>query len=152
MKERFGKAKVKSKKAKVVLRLKFLVVLIFIVFTVLACLQTKSKRNEFNIADSKSYEASIFRQNCAICHGQEANGKEMDGRLIPSLRYGVAAQKSEEEIYLQIKDGKLPMPSFKNQLSEEEIRRMVRFIRRDLQGKNDEAEKFEISNRVNENE
>ena len=122
------------------LRLKFSVFLIFIVFTVLACMQAKSKRNEFIIAESKSYEASLFRQNCAICHGQEANGKEMDGRLIPSLRYGAAATKSEEEIYFQIKEGKLPMPSFKNQLTEDEIRRMVRFIRHDLQGKT-EAEK-----------
>ena len=115
-------------------RSKILVVLTLTIFGIAACLQTQSKRNEFNIADSKSYEASLFRQNCAICHGQEANGKEMDGRLIPSLRYGAAAQKSEEEIYLQIKEGKLPMPSFKNQLTEEEIRKMVRFIRRDLQG------------------
>ncbi|MDQ3062384.1 MAG: cytochrome c [Acidobacteriota bacterium] len=115
-------------------KLKCSVVVIFVVFTVLACIKSESKRNEFNIAESKSYEASLFRQNCAICHGQEANGKEMDGRLIPSLRYGPAAQKSEEEIYLQIKEGKLPMPSFKNQLTEEEIRKMVRFIRRDLQG------------------
>ena len=117
-----------------VCRLKILVVLTLTIFGIAACLQTQSKRNEFNIADSKSYEASLFRQNCAICHGQEANGKEMDGRLIPSLRYGAAAQKSEEEIYLQIKEGKLPMPSFKKQLTEEEIRKMVRFIRRDLQG------------------
>ena len=119
------------------LRLKFTVVLIFIVLTVSACLQTKSKRREFVIADSKSYEASLFRQNCAICHGQEANGKEMDGRLIPSLRYGDAQKKSEEEIYLQIKEGKLPMPAFKKQLTEEEIRRMVKFVRRDLQGKSE---------------
>jgi len=116
-------------------RLKILVVLMLTIFGIAACLQTQSKRNEFNIADSKSYEASLFRQNCAICHGQEANGKEMDGRLIPSLRYGAAATKSEEEIYLQIKEGKLPMPSFKNQLTEEEIKRMVQFVRSDLQGK-----------------
>ncbi len=116
-------------------QLKFLIVFLFFTFGLLACVQTQSKRNEFNVADSKSYEASLFRQNCAICHGQEANGKEMDGRLIPSLRYGAAAQKSEEEIYLQIKEGKLPMPAFKNQLTEDEIRKMVQFIRRDLQGK-----------------
>jgi len=115
-------------------RLKILVALTSTIFGIAGCLQTQSKRHEFNIADSKSYEASLFRQNCAICHGQEANGKEMDGRLIPSLRYGAAAAKSEEEIYLQIKEGKLPMPSFKNQLTEEEIKKMVKFIRRDLQG------------------
>ncbi len=98
-------------------------------------METQSKRSEFNIAESKSYEASSFRQNCAICHGQEANGKEIDGKLIPSLRYGNAATKSEDEIYQQIKEGKLPMPAFKNQLSEKEIRQMVRFIQHDLQGK-----------------
>ena len=116
-------------------QLKILIVFLFFTFGLLACVQTQSKRNEFNIAESKSYEASLFRQNCAICHGQEANGKEVDGKLIPSLRYGNAATKSEEEIYLQIKEGKLPMPAFKNQLTEDEIRKMVRFVRRDLQGK-----------------
>ena len=116
-------------------KLKFLVVFIFIVFSVVACVQTESRRRNFVIADSKSYEASLFRQNCAICHGQEANGKEVDGKLIPSLRYGDAAKKTEEEIYLQIKEGKLPMPAFKNQLSEKEIRQMTQFIIKDLQGR-----------------
>lgn len=122
------------------LKIKFSIVFIFTALTVLACIKSESKRGEFSIADSKSYEASLFRQNCAVCHGQEANGKEMDGRLIPSLRYGEAATLSEEQIYQQIKEGKLPMPAFKNQLTEEEIRKMVKFVRRDLQGKT-EAEK-----------
>jgi mono/diheme cytochrome c family protein len=116
-------------------QLKFLIIFLFFTFGLAACVETQSKRSEFNIAESKSYEASSFRQNCAICHGQEANGKEIDGKLIPSLRYGNAATKSEDEIYQQIKEGKLPMPAFKNQLSEKEIRQMVRFIQHDLQGK-----------------
>jgi cytochrome c553 len=115
--------------------LKILAILIFVLFAVFACSSGKAKRSEFSITESKSYEASLFRQNCAICHGQEANGKEVNGRLIPSLRYGAAATKSEEEIYSQIKEGKLPMPAFKNQLTEDEIRKMVRFIRLNLQGK-----------------
>ena len=115
--------------------LKIAVFFMFIAFAVLACENGKATRQSFVIADSKSYEASLFRQNCAICHGQEANGKEIDGKIIPSLRYGEAEKKTEAEIYQQIKEGKLPMPSFKNQLTEDEIRKMVRFIRRDLQGK-----------------
>ena len=114
---------------------KIILILSFVLFGIFACSSGNATRREFNIAESKSYEASLFRQNCAICHGQEANGKEIDGKLIPSLRYGDAATKSEEEIYQQIKEGKLPMPAFKNQLSEKEIRQMVRFVRRDLQGK-----------------
>ncbi len=124
-----------SKTVKRKLQIKFIALYVFGVFAVFACSNGAAKRNEYSIADSKSYEASLFRQNCAICHGQEANGKEMDGKLIPSLRYGDAETKTEEEIYLQIKEGKLPMPAFKNQLTEEEIRRMVKFVRRDLQGK-----------------
>lgn len=116
-------------------RLKFSIVLIFVALTVLACIKSESKRNEFSIADSKSYEASLFRQNCAVCHGQEANGKETDGTKIPSLRYGEAATLTEEQIYTQIHDGKLPMPAFKNQLTDDEIKRMVKFVWRDLQGK-----------------
>lgn len=117
------------------LKLKLIVALIFVAFTVFACSAGKPKRNEFVIADSKSYEASLFRQNCAVCHGNEGNGKEIDGKLVPSLRYGDAAKKSEEEIYRQIKEGKLPMPAFKNQLSEKEMRQMAQFIQRDLQGR-----------------
>lgn len=101
----------------------------------LACSNSEATKRPFMIAESKSYEASLFRQNCAICHGAEANGKEIDGKLIPSLRYGEAANKSEEEIRQQIEHGKLPMPSFQNQLTKEEIERMVKFIRHDLQGK-----------------
>ena len=113
----------------------------FAVFALIACTSGNNARREYKIAESKAYEASLFRQNCAVCHGQEANGKAMaDGKLVPSLRYGDAATKSEEEIYFQIKEGKLPMPAFKNQLSEKEIRQMVQFVRRDLQGKRDEAE------------
>ena len=114
---------------------KTVIVCLFAAFAIFACSSGNATRREFNIAESKSYEASLFRQNCAICHGQEANGKEIDGKLIPSLRYGDAATKPEEEIYQQIKEGKLPMPAFKNQLSEAEIKRMTQFVRRDLQGK-----------------
>ena len=92
------------------------------------------------ITGNDSYEASLYRQNCAICHGKEALGKEVDGKLVPSLRFGDAAKRTDEEIYQQIVNGKLPMPSFKGQLTESEIRRMVVFIKRDLQGREIESD------------
>lgn len=120
------------------LKLKIFAVLVFITFAVVACTTTESSGTAFIIAESDSYEASVFRQNCAVCHGKEAFGKESNGTMVPSLRYGEAAKKSEEEIYYQIKHGKLPMPGFKNQLTEKEIRRMVRFVMEDLQGRQKE--------------
>jgi cytochrome c553 len=115
--------------------LKILTILSFIAFVIAACVPNETKRRSVVIAESKSYEASLFRQNCAICHGAEGNGKETNGVMTPSLRYGDATTKTEEEIYTQIKEGKLPMPAFKNQLSDKEIRGMVNFIMYDLQGR-----------------
>lgn len=115
--------------------LKILVILAFTIFAIVACSKQKTSREGIVIADSDKYEATIYRQNCAICHGKEAYGKMMDGKPVPSLRFGDIEKKTEEEIYQQIVNGKLPMPSFENQLAEKEIRKMVKFIMYDLQGR-----------------
>lgn len=120
---------------------KYKLIAIFIAFLIIACSEGKPDRSGIVIANSSSYEATIYRQNCAICHGREAYGKKVDGKLVPSLRFGEASKKTEEEIYRQIAYGNLAMPSFKDQLTEKEIRRMVIFIIRDLQDRDIEAEK-----------
>lgn len=87
------------------------------------------------IADSKSYEASLFRQNCAICHGPEANGRTLDnGTVVPNLRKGDFKYKMRDEIYRHIADGGNGMVPFRNQFSEREINLMVDFVFRDLRG------------------
>lgn len=114
-------------------RCKLLILLIFAVAAVFAC-QSPGKK-EFVIAESKSYAASLFRQNCAICHGPEADGKTLsDGTAVPSLRHGEFKFKSEQEVYNQIADGGHGMAPFRNQLSEREIRLMVDLVRNDLRG------------------
>lgn len=120
--------------------LKILLVLVFVALAVFACSTRKPTRSGIVIADSSSYEATIYRQNCAICHGREASGKKVDGKLIPSLRFGKAAAKTEEELYSQIANGKLPMPAFKDQLTEKELRRMAKFVMSDLQGRKSAAD------------
>lgn len=116
--------------------LKLSVLVLFAFLALLACSGNKgARKSDFVIAESKSVEASIFKAQCALCHGNEANGKEVSGVQVPSLRYGKAANLTEAQIYEQIKFGRLPMPSFKDQLSDEDIRKMVKFIMRDLQGR-----------------
>ena len=88
-----------------------------------------------SIAESKKYEATLYRQNCSICHGVEGYGKELQGRQIPSLRSGDIASKTEQQIYEQIATGKEPMPSFKFQMTEDEMRKLAKFIYADLQGR-----------------
>lgn len=87
------------------------------------------------IGESKVYEASLFRQNCAICHGPEGDGKILDdGTKVPSLREGDFKAKTENQIYDQIANGGNGMVGFRRQLSEREMRLLVDLVKRDLRG------------------
>lgn len=112
-------------------QVKLLVILSFAAFGVSGCLNSGPKK--LVIAESKAYEASLFRQNCAICHGPEANGRTLDnGTVVPNLREGEFKYKTREDIYRHIADGGNGMVPFRNQFSEREINLMVDFVLRDL--------------------
>lgn len=112
-------------------RLKTAVVSLLAALTIAACSNGKIERG-VRIADETSYEASLFRQKCSICHGAEAEGKEIEGKIIPSLRRPETAQKTEQEIYNQIYNGGNGMLPFKGQLSDREIRLLTKFVKEDL--------------------
>jgi len=96
-----------------------------------ACSATEPGRVQ--IEDNKSYEASLFRQNCAICHGPEAEGRTLDdGRLIPNLRGGEYKYKTASEIRQHITDGGNGMVPFRDQLTQREIDMLVDFVLDDL--------------------
>lgn len=114
-------------------RLKISVVLIFVVFAVAACFGGGHKG--VVIAESKAYEASLFRQHCAICHGPEGDGKTLtDGTIVPSLRTGEFKFRTEAEIRKQISEGGNGMTPFQRQLTERELKLMTEFVYRDLRG------------------
>ena len=79
--------------------------------------------------ESVRVEASVYRANCVVCHGAEATGKDIGGRMTPSMRDGDILTKSDEYLYNQIQNGGNGMPPFKFQMTEKEIKSMVRFIR-----------------------
>ncbi len=107
---------------------------LLIIFGIWSC-GGEAKKGKVSIAETRSVEASLFRQNCTVCHGFEGEGKEIGGRQVPTLREGAAAMKTEEQIYLQILNGGNGMTPFRGQLSEQEIRKLARFIYKDLQGR-----------------
>ena len=112
---------------------KMLVIVVFATFAFTACLNTGQK--SFVIADSKSYEASLFRQDCAVCHGPEGNGRMLDnGAKVPSLRQGPFKMLTEAAIQIQITNGGNGMPPFRDQLTQREINMMTEFVYRDLRG------------------
>ncbi len=91
----------------------------------------------FVIANSKSYSASLFRQNCAICHGPEGEGRTLpDGKHVPSLREGEFKFKTKPEILKQITFGGNGMTPFRDQLTDRELKMLTDFVHDDLRGNN----------------
>ena len=115
-------------------RLKLYVLAVFVALA-LACLGSNQKKR-YLISESRAYEASLFRQNCAICHGPEAEGKTLDdGRQVPNLREGDFKYKTDSEIYRHIAEGGNGMVSFRGQLTDREINLMVRFVQDELRNR-----------------
>lgn len=115
-------------------RPKLVAAVIALCFVLVACWNSGAKK-PFVIVENKSYEASLYRQHCAICHGSEGDGKTLDdGKQVPSLRVGEFKFKTTDEIYHQIAEGGNGMTPFKGQLTERELRLMADFVHRDLRG------------------
>ena len=78
-------------------------------------------------------------KNCVECHGEKGEGgrKEVDGKRfkVPSLREGHALEHSDEKFVVQIAEGDDEMPAFKDKLTAAQINDIVRFIRKEFQGK-----------------
>lgn len=114
-------------------KLKLVIIGLFAAFALLAC--AGAKPNHFVIAESKTYQASLYRQNCAICHGPEGEGKTLtDGKIVPSLRTGDFKFKTHEQIYKQISEGGNGMLPFNRQLSQRELQMLADFVYKDLRG------------------
>lgn len=110
---------------------RYCVVLFFLSLLPFSC--SRSTKQRYVIAESRAYEASLFRQNCAICHGPEAEGKVLDGGVkTPNLREGEFKYKSDAEIYRHIAEGGNGMTPFRGQLTEREINLLVRFVQDEL--------------------
>src|SRR5580765_775551 len=115
------------------LQVKLAVIFSFVIFVIPACFNSGQKG--YVIADSKTYEASLFRQHCAICHGPEGEGKVLDdGTKVPSLRKGEFKFHTEAEIYNQISNGGNGMTPFRDQLTEREMKLLTGLVLNDLRG------------------
>ena len=80
-----------------------------------------------------------YAKNCEGCHGETAVGGlvKVDGKQIkvPSLKSDHAIKHTDEQLTKIITNGEEAMPSFKNKLKPEEIADLVRFVRKEFQGK-----------------
>lgn len=115
---------------------KIVVVVVFACVGLVACFGESDKKG-YVVADSRAYAATLFRQNCAICHGPEGDGKTLDdGTVVPSLRKGEFKTSTSDQIYKQIADGGNGMLPFRKQLTDREIKLLVDLVNRDLRNNN----------------
>ena len=80
-----------------------------------------------------------YAKHCEACHGPEATGGlvKVDKKQIkvPSLKADHAIKHTDDQITKMITNGEEEMPSFKDKMSAQEIQDMVRYVRKQIQGK-----------------
>jgi mono/diheme cytochrome c family protein len=77
----------------------------------------------------------LFRQNCAACHGQQGEGRQLGTLKVPALREGQPVTDTDARLLAQIHDGGKGMPPFKYTLTDEQMQDLLRFVREELQGR-----------------
>jgi len=80
-----------------------------------------------------------YAKNCEACHGADATGGpvKVDNKTIkvPSLKAEHALKHTDDQITKMITNGEEAMPAFKDKMSPQEIALMVRYVRKEIQGK-----------------
>lgn len=90
-------------------------------------------------ADEFARARTNFAKNCEACHTPSGEGgtATVEGKRIrvPSLKAAHAVRHTDDELLKIVTNGEEEMPAFKDKLSAEEITELVRFVRKNFQGK-----------------
>ena len=75
--------------------------------------------------------AAIFKTKCVLCHGADGTGNTPLGKQLQAanLRSKDVQQKTDAELRKVIHDGQTNMPAFGDQLSDEEITQVLKYVR-----------------------
>jgi mono/diheme cytochrome c family protein len=78
--------------------------------------------------------ARIFKDMCVICHGPEGRGDGPQARILSPepqdfTNRAYMETKTDEELIDVTRDGRGPMPGFGDELTEQQIRDVVAYIR-----------------------
>jgi mono/diheme cytochrome c family protein len=75
--------------------------------------------------------AAWIKAKCAVCHGEDGAGNTPEGkrRKVPDLRSEEIQKHTDAELYDMISAGHGKMPSFKTQISKQQIALLVTYIR-----------------------
>jgi mono/diheme cytochrome c family protein len=85
--------------------------------------------NESTVAGGEA----LYKARCANCHGESGNGNGEEAaryRPVPAdLTNPRVGNQTEGELFWKITNGRRPMPSFRNKLSDEERWEVVIYLR-----------------------
>ena len=82
-------------------------------------------------AGKSSSGASTFKTQCALCHSADGSGTTPLGKQLQAanLRSKDVQKMSDVEMHKIVHDGQANMPGFADQLSNEQISQVIRYIR-----------------------
>lgn len=95
----------------------------------------KSLKNPLRFSESNLRSArQIYADECAQCHGDRGKGDGPEARSHYPLPADLTDPKlltnvTDGEIFYQISEGRRPMPSFKNRLTQEQRWQLVLLVR-----------------------
>lgn len=98
----------------------WLVILLFVTCCSLLSQESKSEGG-----------ASIYKSKCIVCHGADGSGNTPLGKQLQAANFhSKDVQKfSDAELRKIVHDGQANMPAFADQLSDEEISQVVKYVR-----------------------
>ena len=75
--------------------------------------------------------ASIFKGKCVLCHGADGAGNTVLGKQLQAadLRSKDIQNRPDTELTKTVHDGKANMPPFADQLSDEQISQVIKYVR-----------------------
>ena len=82
-------------------------------------------------SQAHSKPASIFKANCASCHGTDGNANTAMGRSLRmrDLRSPDVQKRTDADLTDIITNGLATMPAYKDKLTKDQIQQLVAYIR-----------------------
>ena len=82
-------------------------------------------------AKAQAGGAATFKAKCVLCHGADGTGNTTLGKQLQAanLRSKDVQKKSDAELHKVIHDGNGNMPPFGDQLSDDEINQVIKYVR-----------------------
>jgi cytochrome c6 len=78
--------------------------------------------------------AATFKEKCVLCHGADGTGNTTLGKQLQAanLRSKEVQKKPDPELHKTVHDGNGNMPPFQDQLTEDEITQVIKYVRQEF--------------------